>query len=97
MVFYPENVKGSLGEVWHGTKMLQDVPDHILIPMIHHNGSTYYVGELVKCTSSCWFSPKCWVWCNGTMHAVGYQVINTVVTYRKLYMRPGLILLHRQA
>ena|ERR1700736_5276879 len=97
MVFYPEDAKGSLGEVWHSTKMLRDVPDHILTPMIHHNGSTYYVGELVKCTSSCWLLSKCWVPHNGAMHALGYRVINTVVKYLKLYMRPELILLHRQA
>jgi hypothetical protein len=34
MVFYPEDAKGKLGEVWHGTKMLNDIPDHILSPMI---------------------------------------------------------------
>jgi hypothetical protein len=61
MVFYPEDAKGKLGEVWHSTKMLNDVPDHILSPMIQHNGCAYYVGELVKCKNNCWFLPKHWI------------------------------------
>jgi len=79
MVFYPEDSKGKLGEVWHGTKMLSDVPDHILSPMIRHNGCVYYVGELVKCTNNSWFLPKRWIMCDGSMHAAGHRVIESPV------------------
>ncbi|KZP14122.1 hypothetical protein FIBSPDRAFT_752284, partial [Athelia psychrophila] len=57
MAFYPEDLKGKLGEVWHGTKMLQDVPDHILTPMIRHKQVSYFVDELVRCQDSTYFLP----------------------------------------
>jgi hypothetical protein len=97
MVFYPEDAKGSLGEVWHGTKMVREVPDHILTPMIRHNGSAYYVGELVKCTGGGWFLPKRWIRRDSVMHAVGYRVIDTTVKCFVLYGQPVLILECRQA
>ncbi|KAF7974716.1 hypothetical protein HWV62_11375 [Athelia sp. TMB] len=74
MTFYPEDLKGRLGEVWHGTKMLEDVPDHILSPMVRHGCVDYYVDELVKCKDGSYFLPKRWVRCDGSMHAVGHSV-----------------------
>lgn len=79
MTFYPEDLQGRLGEVWHGTKMLQDVPDHILTPMIRHKGVSYFVDELVKCEDGSYFLPKRWVRCNNSMHAVGHPVQNSLV------------------
>lgn len=74
MSFYPEDLGGRIGEVWHGTKMLQDMPDHILSPMVRHGRVDYYVNELVKCKDGSYFLPKRWVQCDGLMHAVGHLV-----------------------
>ncbi|KAJ7112257.1 hypothetical protein C8R44DRAFT_581192, partial [Mycena epipterygia] len=61
MTLYPEDAGNKLGEVWHGDKMLRDIPDHILSPTIRHNGTIYYVNELVQCLDGSWFLPKRWM------------------------------------
>ncbi|KAJ6624579.1 hypothetical protein B0H10DRAFT_2162183 [Mycena sp. CBHHK59/15] len=61
MTLYPEDRGNKLGEVWHGDKMLRDIPDHLLSPTIRHNGTIYYVNELVKCSDGSWFLPKRWL------------------------------------
>ncbi|KAJ6533954.1 hypothetical protein B0H10DRAFT_1859497, partial [Mycena sp. CBHHK59/15] len=38
MALYPEDAGNKLGEVWHGDKMLRDIPDHLLSPTVRHNG-----------------------------------------------------------
>jgi len=58
MTLYPEDAGNQLGEVWHGDKMLRDIPDHLLSPTIRHNGTIYYVNELVQCSDGSWFLPK---------------------------------------
>ncbi|KAJ6614498.1 hypothetical protein B0H10DRAFT_1803312 [Mycena sp. CBHHK59/15] len=76
MSFYPEDAGKKLGEVWHGDKMMRDIPDHLLSPNIRHNGKMYYVNELVQCTDGNWFLPKRWVTRNNSkvMLASGYNV-----------------------
>jgi hypothetical protein len=76
MMFYPEDAGKKLGEVWHGDKMMQDIPDHLLSPNIRHNGKIYYVNELVQCTDGKWFLPKRWVTRNNgkVMLASGYNM-----------------------
>jgi len=64
MQFYPAILGSRLKEVWHGTKMLKDVPDHRLSPTIRHNGKIYYVNELMECTDQRWFIPTHWL-CKG--------------------------------
>ncbi|KAJ6621542.1 hypothetical protein B0H10DRAFT_1633563, partial [Mycena sp. CBHHK59/15] len=54
MTFYPEDARNTLGEVWHGDKVLCDIPDHLLSPTIHHKGEIYYVNELVHCSDRSW-------------------------------------------
>ncbi|KAJ6622345.1 hypothetical protein B0H10DRAFT_2342221 [Mycena sp. CBHHK59/15] len=77
MVLYPEDAGNKLGEVWHGDKMLRDIPDHLLSPTIRHNGVIYYVNELVKCTEGRWFLPKRWLTRNSgkVMFASGHPLI----------------------
>ncbi|KAF8214703.1 hypothetical protein K438DRAFT_2138088 [Mycena galopus ATCC 62051] len=81
MVFYPEDGENKLGQVWHGDKMLRDIPDHLLSPTIRHKGVIYYVNELVKRTEDRWFLPKRWltrtVKNNTMMLASGYHVLDT--------------------
>ncbi|KAJ6632325.1 hypothetical protein B0H10DRAFT_2159621 [Mycena sp. CBHHK59/15] len=76
MTLYPEDRGNKLGEVWHGDKMLRDIPDHLLSPTIRHNGTIYYVNELVKCSDGSWFLPKRWLTRSGSkgMFASGFNV-----------------------
>lgn len=79
MVFYPEDGEGKLQEVWHGEKMLRDVPDDVLTPTLRFNGTIYWVDELVKRSKNRWFIPKRWITHRGRPHAVGYHVIESEV------------------
>jgi hypothetical protein len=74
MVFYPDDSGSSLTQAWNGDKMLKDVPDHLLTPMIKYQNVIYYVNELVRRKCGGWFIPKRWITKNGSMHAVGYIV-----------------------
>ncbi|KAJ7069017.1 hypothetical protein B0H15DRAFT_807270 [Mycena belliarum] len=77
MTLYPEDAGNKLGEVWHGDKMLRNVPDHLLSPTIRHNGVIWYVNELVQCFDGSWFLPKRWVTQSGgnVMLASGFKVV----------------------
>lgn len=81
MVFYPEYLDGQMYQVWHGKKMLRDVPDHLLTPMINHKGSVYYVNELTKLEGvGNWFLPKRWFTrSNKQMWAMGFNACETEV------------------
>ncbi|KAH9978409.1 hypothetical protein BJV74DRAFT_879458 [Russula compacta] len=74
MVFYLDDSGSSLSQTWNADKMLKDVPDHLLTPMIKHQGVIYYVNELVQCKCRAWFIPNRWITKNGSMYAVGYFV-----------------------
>ncbi|KAJ7256585.1 hypothetical protein C8J57DRAFT_1649924 [Mycena rebaudengoi] len=76
MVFYPEDGGNKLGEVWHGDKMLRDIPDHLLSPTVRHKGDIYYVNELVRRSENRWFIPKRWLTRSAgkVMLASGYHV-----------------------
>jgi hypothetical protein len=81
MTFYPEDGGDKLGEVWHGDKMLRDIPDHLLSPTVKHNGVIYYVDELVKRSENRWFLPKRWLTrdSGSVMLASGYHVTDSAV------------------
>ena len=81
MALYPEDAGNKLEEVWHGDKMLRDIPDHLLSPTIRHNGTMYYVDELVQCSDGSWFLPKRWLTRNGgkSMFASGFHVTESDV------------------
>ncbi|KAJ7118420.1 hypothetical protein C8R43DRAFT_1099217 [Mycena crocata] len=74
MTLYPEDAGNQLGEVWHGDKMLRDIPDHLLSPTVRHNGVIYYVDELVQCKQGRWFLPKRWLTRGKVMFASGHHV-----------------------
>ncbi|KAF8170969.1 hypothetical protein K438DRAFT_1982253 [Mycena galopus ATCC 62051] len=89
MTLYPEDAGNKLQEVWHGDKMLREIPDHLLSPTIRHNGSIYYVDELVQCKDGSWFLPKRWLTKNGgtSMFASGFHV--TELHDRSLVVQEG--------
>ncbi|KAJ6621770.1 hypothetical protein B0H10DRAFT_1945050 [Mycena sp. CBHHK59/15] len=78
MTLYPEDGGNKLGEVWHGDKMLRDIPDHLLSLTVRYNGVIYYVNELVKLEGR-WFLPKRWLTRNSgkVMLASGHHVTNS--------------------
>ena len=99
MVFYPD-ASGKLGEVWHGSKMMRDMPDHLLTPTVKQSGKIFYINELVKRTGDRWFLPTRWFTRNGDMWAMGHRVNESPVciphpchrTGRRLIaMQEGLI------
>ncbi|KAG8759812.1 hypothetical protein FRC11_001359 [Ceratobasidium sp. 423] len=79
MHFYPHYDDNRMSQIWHGGKLLKDVPDHVLTPMIRHNNQIYYVGELVQRTKG-WFLPLRWVLKGKErkMYAVGHPVEETL-------------------
>ncbi|KAJ6632423.1 hypothetical protein B0H10DRAFT_1938045 [Mycena sp. CBHHK59/15] len=86
MVFYPEDAGNKRGEVWHGDKMLRDLPDHLLSPTIQHKGVIYYVNELVKRYGNHWFLPKRWL-----MRSVGTGKVMLASGYHVTDSQDGLI------
>ena len=85
MVFYLDNSGNSLSQAWNGDKMLKDVPNHLLTPMIRHKAVIYYVNELVQCKCGGWFIPKQWVMKNSSLHAVGHLVTECEVHYYAMF------------
>ncbi|CAE6440442.1 unnamed protein product [Rhizoctonia solani] len=78
MSFYPHYDDNRMSQIWHGGKLLKDVPDHVLTPMIRHNNQIYYVGELVQRMHG-WFLPLQWM-LKGEQHkmyAIGHNVEET--------------------
>ena len=73
MVFYPD-ASGKLSEVWHGAKMMRDMPDHLLTLTVKQSGVIFYINELVKRTGDRWFLPTRWFTRNGEMWAMGHRV-----------------------
>jgi len=62
MVFYPEDADGSMSQLWHGSKWLNDMPDDMATPMIIHpvTGEHYFVGEICQCKDGSLFIPTRW-------------------------------------
>lgn len=85
MVFYPDDGEGRLCEVWHGEKMLRDIPDELLSPTLRHNQKVYWVNELVKRTEGWWFIPKRWITRHGVAYADGYHVKPAEVNFDSVF------------
>lgn len=81
MVFYPEFKDGAIEQIWHGHKMLRDVPDHLLTPMIKLCGKIFYVGELVQLIDGMFFLPTRWFTKNGYYWALGHATTQTQVSH----------------
>lgn len=83
MSLYPEDAGSKLGEVWHGDKMLREIPDRLLTPTIRHRGVIYYINELMQCSDGSWFLPKRWLTRSGgkVMLASGFKVTESTVCF----------------
>lgn len=89
MKFYPDWPTSGVSQAWHGRKVLQEVADELLTPMVKYGGRIFYIGELVKRGPEHWFIPKRWFTRNGIMYAYGTHVEETAVRIHSChrYMR----------
>jgi hypothetical protein len=80
MNFYPHYDNKRMSQVWHGSKMLASVPEHLLTPMVRYKGRIFYVNELVRYDGG-WFLPLRWIYkgrhCE--LYAIGFNVVERQV------------------
>jgi hypothetical protein len=48
---YPEDGRGNMSQVHHGSKMLHELPEELLVPSVRVNGSIYFRNELLQSTT----------------------------------------------
>ncbi|KAG2335355.1 hypothetical protein BDR05DRAFT_859219, partial [Suillus weaverae] len=48
---YPEDGRGNMSQVHHGSKMLHELPKELLVPSVHVNGGIYFRNELLQSTT----------------------------------------------
>lgn len=80
MNFYPHYNNKAMSQAWHGSKMLEDAPDHLMTPMISFGARIFYINELVRRKDD-WFIPLRW-FLRGKRrdaYAFGYRVSMTEV------------------
>ncbi|QRV96781.1 microtubule-actin cross-linking factor 1 [Ceratobasidium sp. AG-Ba] len=78
MNFYPHVDGKHMSQVWHGRKMVHDIPDRFLTPCFRYRDKMFYVDELVRRADD-WFIPVRWIMVgpNREPHAIGYIVKDT--------------------
>jgi len=58
MQFYPEEAGGSMKQLWHGKKWLEDCADDILTPTAKVGDQIYYIDEVLLRRDGKYFIPK---------------------------------------
>ena len=58
MQFYPEDAGGSMNQLWHGRKWMEDCADDLLTPTAKVGNEIYYVNELLLRRDGKYFVPK---------------------------------------
>ncbi|KAG2132739.1 uncharacterized protein EDB93DRAFT_1255149 [Suillus bovinus] len=48
---YPEDGRGNMSQVHHGSKMLHELPEELLVPSVCVNGGIYFRNELLQSTT----------------------------------------------
>ncbi|KAG1765890.1 hypothetical protein EV702DRAFT_1283028 [Suillus placidus] len=48
---YPEDGRGNMSQVHHGSKMLHELPEELLVPSVRVNGGIYFRNELLQSTT----------------------------------------------
>jgi hypothetical protein len=79
MKLYPDE-SSTISEVQNAEKLLSGIPDDMLTPMVRHDGTIYYVNELVLCANHQWFIPKRFFTREGQLHARGHPVTQSAVS-----------------
>ncbi|KAG8948539.1 hypothetical protein FRC03_000712 [Tulasnella sp. 419] len=81
---YPEYLGGKMSQVFHGSKMLEDLPDHLLTPTARANDRIFWVNELLQCTTGHYFIPKRYIIYSTSaegedreLYAIGHDVEKT--------------------
>jgi hypothetical protein len=91
MKLYPD-ASSTISEVQNAEKLLSGIPDDMLTPMVRHDGVIYYVNELVLCANQQWFIPKRFFTRDGSLHASGHPVTQSMV--RMTAIQSGGILMY---
>jgi hypothetical protein len=73
---YPEiNTNGSISEIWHGKKLLEELDPNFLTPMFEmQNGIHYYIHEVAKLNDGRCVIPIRWLKVDSVMHVDTYAV-----------------------
>lgn len=82
---YPVISTNGISEVWHGEKLVKDIPDHVLTPMIKLEGRHFYVGELVRLKCGRYFIPLRWIEKDGEMQGEGHWVDGVSIRFSSTY------------
>ena len=45
---YPKDGQGHMLQVYHGNKMLEDLPDGLAPPCVHVDHAVYFINELLQ-------------------------------------------------
>jgi hypothetical protein len=80
MNLYPDD-SGVVSEVQNAEKMLNAISDDMLTPMVRHDGTIYYVNELVLRSDTHFFVPKRFFIRNDILHARGHPVTQSQVRF----------------
>lgn len=68
-----------MSQVWHGSKMVRDVSDHVLTPAVQHNDRTYFVNELVERIDGRLFIASRWIVNARKIWGIGHEVTRSTV------------------
>ncbi|KAG0708375.1 hypothetical protein DFH29DRAFT_979379 [Suillus ampliporus] len=97
---YPEDGRGSMSQVHHGSKMLHELPEELLVLSVCINGSIYFRNELLQSTTG-FFIPMCFFQANISscdaeqaslqVLALGHPVVRTESNGRLVLTVPLII------
>jgi hypothetical protein len=78
---YPERrTDGKRSEVWHGDKILKEIPLDQLCPHYIHGARHFYVNEYAQLVDRCIVIPRRWLLIDGQLHAEAWMVTVSYAT-----------------
>jgi hypothetical protein len=87
---YPERLSdGAMSEIWHGDRLLKNLPRHLLCPHYISGSNQFYVDELSLLHDGRFVIPIRWILVDGTLISECWVLIPGAV--------PGLYTLHCSA
>lgn len=77
--FYPQKNGSVISQLWHGSKLVKDIPDKLLTPMARLTATRhFYVDEVAQMKNGSLFLPKRWLLdASRELYAEGYAVTRT--------------------
>jgi len=73
---YPQRNGRASSQLWQSKKLLEDIPDQLLTPMVRLTATRhFYVDEIARLLDGHYFYPKRWIQdFSGDIIGVGYSV-----------------------